>query len=413
MSWQASAQAGFGVAGPCAGQHASLQTLRRAEKRVPKTIEEIARGTGLSVTTIRLITNGQATRYRISKSTQQIVGDYIRRYGYVVNHAARSLKLRRTDTIGLVVPAINNAFFARLMAELERLCRGHGLVLLTASTNEDPAQEDLAVRSLWARGVDGLIIAPCQKPDYGRVVGRNARVAIVIIDRPYATSRHAAVASDNFAGCLELTREILEEGGRRTVFLCANPGSPSIADRIRGFSAACLEEGISEWQDLVYRAAEDNVASGAELMDRLLDRDDDVPASFMCSSLLVLEGATQRLKQRVGRIPAQTIMGTFDDHPMLDFLPNRILSVRQDEAALAAAALRRLQEQLGGADTPPSLTTVACELVRRGQPFDTATAGSLVTSATNSKVSARPPPTRAEGRATKRTPGKVYCRPCQ
>ena len=69
-----------------------------AEKRVPKTIEEIARDTGFSVTTIKLIANGQATKYRISKSTQRIVGDYIHRYGYVVNHSARSLKLKRTDT---------------------------------------------------------------------------------------------------------------------------------------------------------------------------------------------------------------------------------------------------------------------------------------------------------------------------
>ena len=339
---------------------------------MPKTIEEIARGTGFSVTTIRLITNGQAAKYRISKSTQQIVEDYVDRYGYVVNHTARSLKLRRTDTIGLVAPDISNAFFARVMAELERLCRGRGLVVLTASSYEDPAQEDLAVHSLWARGVDGLIIAPCQKPDYGRVIGGKARVAIVIIDRPYATSHYASIASDHFAGSLKLTREILEEGGRSTVFLCANPKSPSIADRIRGFSAACLEEGISGWPDMVYRASEDTVTSGAELMDRVLDRDGNVPASFICSSLLVLEGATQRLKQRAGRIPAETIIGTFDDHPMLDFLPNRVLSVRQDEAALAAAALQRLQERLGGAESPPPLTTVACELVRRGQSFDSA-----------------------------------------
>lgn len=339
-----------------------------------KTIEEIARDTGFSVTTIRLVTSGQAAKYRISKSTQQIVEDYVGRHGYVVNHAGRSLRLQRTDTIGLVVPAISNAFFARVMAELERLCRSRGLVVLTASSYEDPAQEDLAVRSLWARGVDGLIIAPCQAPDYGRVIGKKARVAIVIIDRSYATSRYASIASNNFAGGLELTRKVLEEGGRSTAFLCANPKSPSIADRIRGFASACLQEGITEWQDMIYQASEDDVTSGAELMDRVLGRDGKAPASFICSSLLVLEGATQRLKQHAGRIPTETIIGTFDDHPMLDFLPNRVLSVRQNEAAIAAAALQRLQERLGGLASLPPPTTVACELVQRGRSFDSAVA---------------------------------------
>ena len=97
---------------------------------MPKTIEEIARETGFSVTTVRLIANGQAGKYRISKATAKIVEEQIRRHGLVVNHAARSLKLRRTDTIGLVVPELSNAFFARLMAGLEELCRGSGLVLL-------------------------------------------------------------------------------------------------------------------------------------------------------------------------------------------------------------------------------------------------------------------------------------------
>ena len=192
----------------------------------------------------------------------------------------------------------------------------------------------------------------------------------MIIDRPYAGSRYATIASDNFTGCLKLTREILKEGGLRTAFLCANPESPSIADRIRGFSAACREEGVSGWQDLVYQTPEDDVTSGAELLDRALGRDGDAPASFICSSLLVLEGAMQQLKRRVGRIPAETIIGTFDDHPMLDFLPNRVLSVRQNEAALAAAALQRLLERHGGAEPPPPPITVACELVRRGRSFD-------------------------------------------
>jgi LacI family fructose operon transcriptional repressor len=337
---------------------------------VPKTINEIARDTGFSVTTIRLIASGQAEKYRISKSTQKAVEDYIRRHGFVVNHAARSLKLQRTDTIGFVVPTISNAFFAGLMEELEHLCRDRGLVLLTASTDENPAQEDLAVRILCARGVDGMIIAPCQRPDYGRVLGRRARVPIVIIDRPYASSRYATIASDNFAGCMMLTREVLEKGGHRTAFLCANPASPSIADRVRGFSAACLEIGVSGWRDLVHEASEDTVASGAELLGRALGPGDAAPDSFICSSLLVLEGAIQRLKQRLGRVPAETIIGTFDDHPMLDFLPNPVLSVRQDEAAIAAAALQRLLERDAGGDSPPPPVTTPYKLVRRGLPIE-------------------------------------------
>ena len=333
--------------------------------QVPKTIAEIARETGLSVTTVRLIANGQAGKYRISETTAKIVEEQIRRHGVAVNHAARSLKLRRTDTIGLVVPELSNAFFARLMSGLEELCRGSGLVLLTSSTNENPDLEDRAVRSLSARGVDGLIVAPCRTPDYGRLLAKNSEMPIVVVDRAYPGSRYPSVVSDNFEAGLALTRAVLATGAPLSAFLCGQAGLPTIADRIGGFAAACQEAGMANWQELILRATENSVGAGRTLMGRLLECGPP-PASFLCSSLMVLEGAAQRLKEQIGHIPPETVMGAFDDQESLDFLPNRVFSARQNEAELASQAFARLEELRSGKMTPPGQTTVAFQLIRRG-----------------------------------------------
>ncbi len=332
---------------------------------MPKTVEEIARETGFSVTTIRLIANGQASKYRISKATVSAVEEHIRRYGFVLNHAARSLKLRRTDTIGLVVPEISNAFFARLMSGLEELCRGNGLVLLTSSTNENPELEDRAVRSLCARGVDGLIVAPCRTPDYGRLFAKNAKLPIVVVDRAYPGSRYPAVVSDNVEAGKALTRAVLATGAPLTGFLCGQAELPTIAGRIRGFAAVCQDAGIANWQDLILRTAENSVGAGRLLMERLLERGRP-PTSFVCSSLMVLEGATQRLRERVGHIPPETVMGTFDDQESLDFLPNRVFSARQNEAELASRAFARLKELQSGTLIDPDPITVPFQLIERG-----------------------------------------------
>jgi LacI family fructose operon transcriptional repressor len=332
---------------------------------VPKTVAEIARETGLSVTTVRLIANGQAGKYRISEATAKIVEEQIQRYGVVVNHAARSLKLKRTDTIGLVVPELSNAFFARLMSGLEELCRGSGLVLLTSSTNENPDLEDRAVRSLWARGVDGLIVAPCRTPDYGRLFGKNAKLPIVVVDRAYPGSRYPSVVSDNLEAGLALTRAVLATGAPLTAFLCGQPDLPTIEGRVRGFAAACQEAGVTNWEGLILRAAENSVGAGRTLMEQLLECGRP-PASFMCSSLMVLEGATQRLKERLGRIPPETVMGTFDDQEFLDFLPNRVFSARQNEGELAARAFARLEDLRSGKMAGPEQITVPFQLIQRG-----------------------------------------------
>jgi LacI family fructose operon transcriptional repressor len=293
------------------------------------------------------------------------VEEHIRRYGCVVNHAARSLKLKRTDTIGFVAPELGNAFFARLMAGLEELCRGSGLLLLTASTNEDPEREDRAVYSLWARGADGLIVAPCRTPDYGRLFAKNAKMPIVAVDRAYPGSRYPTVASDNVEAGLALTRAVLATGAPLAAFLCGQPELPTIAGRIRGFAAACQEAGVASWGDLILRAADNTVDAGRTLMERALERG-RAPASFVCSSLMVLEGATQRLKERIGRIPSETVMGVFDDQVSLDFLSNPIFSARQNESELASLAFARLKELLSGNVAPPQQTIVPVQLIRRG-----------------------------------------------
>ena len=72
-----------------------------------KTVEQIASDLNLSVTTVRLVLNGKAEQYRISVKTQTRINEYVERYGYIINHSARSLKLNKTDTLGLIVPNIS------------------------------------------------------------------------------------------------------------------------------------------------------------------------------------------------------------------------------------------------------------------------------------------------------------------
>ncbi|GAM57279.1 fructose repressor fruR, lacI family [Vibrio ishigakensis] len=75
------------------------------------TIEQIASNLGVSITTVKLVHNGKADKYRISAKTQKRVHDFIDKHGIVVNQTARNLKLKKTNTLGLIVPRITNRFF--------------------------------------------------------------------------------------------------------------------------------------------------------------------------------------------------------------------------------------------------------------------------------------------------------------
>ncbi|ECN8786971.1 LacI family transcriptional regulator, partial [Salmonella enterica subsp. enterica serovar Typhimurium] len=102
-----------------------------------KTIEEIATDLNISITTVRLVLNKNADKYRISQKTQQKINDYIALHGYVLNHTARSLKLNKTEVLGLIIPRLSNPYFSHLAECLELKCLESGYQLMTCCTYSD------------------------------------------------------------------------------------------------------------------------------------------------------------------------------------------------------------------------------------------------------------------------------------
>ena len=330
-----------------------------------KTVEEISRDTGVSVTTVRLVINGQAERYRISASTRARVETYVAEHGYSINHAARSLKLNRSDTVGFVVPDLSNAFFARLMAALEAHCRERDLLLLTVASHEDPLIENMAVAKLLARGVDGLIIAPCQQRLAPALLKSRKRTPVVMFDRDYGAGVYPAVVSHNRQGSFEMARRMLQTtGGEAFHFLCGHADSPSIQDRIQGFTAALAERGLAS-DGLLLLAEEDSADAGRRLISTALNTIAGAPQAFMCSSLLILEGALQQLRIHLGRVPPDILIGTFDDHAMLDLLPNPVFSIRQDEKELSRRIIDDLTAALAGENLAARRSEIPTQLVCR------------------------------------------------
>jgi D-fructose-responsive transcription factor len=349
---------------------------RDGREAVFRTVDEIAALTGVSVTTVRLVLNGQAERYRISAATRKRIDDFMVDHEVLLNHAARSLKLQRSETIGLVVPNLANPFFGGLMAQLERCCSASGLMLLTASSHEDPKLEGLAIRKLLARGVDGLVIAPCQKPPVALFAPHLHRVGVVMVDRAYRACPFPTVVSDNRESARRLTTRLLAESAGDLVFLCAQARLPSIRDRIKGFADALLEAGRLDWKALVRQGGDsDRPGSGGRLVRDLIAARGGLPRGLLCASMVVLEGALKAIKAHHGQVPADLLIGTFDTEPMLEYLPNRIISAVQDEAAIAKKAFALLRAPEGGGSAPAPHDVVPCRFCSWGPPGGPGDAG--------------------------------------
>lgn len=312
-----------------------------------KTVEQIANALNLSVTTVRLALNGKAEQYRISAKTQNRIADYVKQHGYTVNHTARSLKLNKTDTLGLVLPRLSNPFFAALVEKLEIRCRDAGYQLMTSCSYGDEQYENRLVEALAQRNIDGIFIvsssADCQEYQAGEV-----QKPLVFLDRDFNIPGTSSVVSDNNHSGYALTDAMLNHAKQPIHFFVGDAGLPTIGDRLAGYLTAGANSGYSVDDGNLSYAQHNRQQDGVTMMEEYIARHSAPPPAFIASSLPILEGVLTVIRERYGRIPSGLKIGTFDEHAMLDFLANPIWSIRQDVDRLVDSAFSIMQRKLAG-----------------------------------------------------------------
>lgn len=193
-------------------------------------IKEIKKITGFSYSTISRVLSGKADEFRISTKTRKQILDAAAHLNYRPNILARSLRLQKTHTVGLIVSDIQNPFFGELSSSIEQLLRTHGYSTILCNTNEIPENEELYLKILVDRKVDGIIIAPIHTSEWDSMEILIKQTRVVLIDRIFYETSLPWVTSENAEAAAEVTRELVRLGHRKIAFLKAalpKPTSPA------------------------------------------------------------------------------------------------------------------------------------------------------------------------------------------
>ena len=321
-----------------------------------KTIEEIAAELGISVTTVRLVLLGKARQYRISAKTEERVKRYTDEHGYQINHTARSLRLQRTDSLALIVPRLSNHFFALLAELLEIRCRAAGLQLFISCCYDDPATQLQLIQNFRQRNIDGLFVVP-SNAEIPPKAAQLFEQRMVLLDRDFGFSEYPVVVTANESSSATLTQKLYRFSQTRAattrfLFIAGNPEMPSIAGRLHGFQHALAELDFPAEQIEICHAPRNGLTEGVDAITEFLQRNVEVPSVLRTSSIPVFEGARHALRREHGAVPPEMILATFDDHTMLDFLPNPLCSVRQDSAFMINAAFTEMEKLIQGIQEP-------------------------------------------------------------
>jgi len=307
------------------------------------TLRDIARRAGVSVSTVSHVLNG--TRF-VSEVRRQRVLAAIQELGYEPNAVARSLKINRSHTIGLIISDINNPFFTAVVRGVEDVANQHGYSVILCNTDENPDKELNYLRILRSKRVDGLIIAPTGVlHEYLRNLV-HSNFPIVFIDRELDNLPVSAVVLDNETAAYQIVKHLISLGHRRIGLISGRPRISTTTLRISGYRRALTEAGLPVDERLIV-SGYSRIEGGVAATHALLECTPPPTALFAANNLMTI-GALIALAQRCLRVPDDVALVGFDDFPWADVLRPRLTTVAQPTYDLGREAAQLLMQRLKG-----------------------------------------------------------------
>ncbi len=308
-------------------------------------LKDIAAKAGVAVMTVSKALRdapdvAPATRARIRALAEQM--------GYVPDAAARGLRSRRTQTFGVVVSSLSNPALTRMLRTLVGQAQEAGYDVFITQTFNDPGREELCLRRLMARRVDGLFISPVYRLEaearvYHELLARGIPTLLLGHPAPFCDA-FPSVACDDLGGALALTRHLLELGHRRIAFLAGRLNAPWAQQRLEGYRRALREAGIEPDEGLIFSAGstiEDGVKAALQMINERCNA-----TAVQAVNDLVAIGCANTLLQQGSRIPEDISIVGFGNILMAEHYRVPLTTARQPKARLATAALEMMWKML-------------------------------------------------------------------
>ena len=320
----------------------------------------MAKAAGVSYATVSRALSGSP---QIGSDTRERIIKLCDEMGYTTNYVARSMVMKKTDLIGLVVPSIDNQFMSELAYYAEMSARAHGYNIMLCNSGPDLKQEKTVVKLLLGRQVDGILIVP-QSPDtYENIRAFTDQVPTVFLSENLRDQPQSYVAADNSHGTYIGTRYLYELGHREILYF-GRRHSTTHQLRAEGYMKACRELGLRE-QYFNSEFPRSSIANGYQLARELFSRPITYTAIFASTASNAL-GILKAADEMHIDIPRQLSLIGFDNIPSTALPRIELTTIEQPKREMAVQAVDMLRDKIENGTQGYVHQILMPSLVKRG-----------------------------------------------
>ncbi len=328
------------------------------------TIVDIARELNITPSTVSRALRNHPD---VNEKTRERVIALAEEWDYHPNNIAQSLKKRRTNLIGVVVPQVRHSFFATVIAGITDIAEKNGYNIVICQSHEDSERELNNVRMMISLNVVGLLISVSSTThnfDHFKTLHKRNKPT-VFFDRPWNDQRASSVVVDDYTGAYEIVTHLISRGYKRIAHL-AGPQDLSIGElRNNGYRDALRDHGMPIEEDYIVLGGL-NEEDGKREIDVLLN----LPANQRPDAIFtvtdpVAMGVYMRLKEANIKIPDDIAIAGFSDNPEVALVDPPLTTVRQPAYDLGKESIKILINQINNPELAPVNNVLPTELIIR------------------------------------------------
>lgn len=312
---------------------------------------EVAALAGVHRSTVSRALN-PATAHLVNEATRQRVMAAVEQLSYHTNAFARSLKTRRSFTVGVVIPDITS-LFPPVTRGADDVLHEHGYYSLVGYSDEDPDRTQWYLEHLQQRHVDGLIVAVARRSDPPLEDFASRGVPIVLVNRRTDDDRIPSVTVDGRPGITAVVQHLAKLGHTRIACIAAPQDTSTGHDRLVYFREAADSLGLGQPPGLLAEATGVTIAEGQRICTELLERAEPPTAIVAANDTMAL-GCLDALRLRGMRCPDDVSVVGFNDVPFAERIAPALTTVRFDHYKMGAIAAQILLGKIGVIEPAPS-----------------------------------------------------------